>query len=258
MDRPGRTFTLDGTEVSRVGLGTNRLTNTDANRAFLADAVAAGLGFIDTAHLYSGGDSEATIGAALAPFPDDLVVATKGGYRSNAPETLRAEIEESFARLRTETIDLWYLHRAHDDAPFEATLELVREYVDSGRIRNVGLSAVSVEQVRAARAIVPIAAVQNEYGLGNREHEDIVGYCAAEEIHFVPYYPLAGEETAALREVASSHDANTSQIRIAWLLQRAPWIVPIPGTLSVEHLRDNLAALEIELSDEERRALEAA
>jgi aryl-alcohol dehydrogenase-like predicted oxidoreductase len=257
MEQPRRTFTLDGTEVNRVGLGTNRLTDTKANRAFLGEAVAAGLGFIDTAHLYSGGESEATVGAALAPFPDDLVVATKGGYRSNSTETLRAEIEESFDRLRTETFDLWYLHRVHDDAPFEATLELVREYVDAGRIRNVGLSAVSVEQIRAARAIVPVAAVQNEYGLGNREHEDVVSYCASEEILFVPYYPLAGEETAALREVASNHDASTNQIRIAWLLQRAPWVVPIPGTLSVEHLRDNIAALEIELSDEERWAIEA-
>jgi len=257
MEPPRRTFTLDGAEVNRVGLGTNRLTDTEANCEFLGEAVAAGLGFIDTAHLYSGGDSEAAVGAALAPFPDDLVVATKGGYRSNSPEVLRAEIEESFARLRTEAFDLWYLHRVHDDAPFEATLELVREYVDDGRIRNVGLSAVSVEQVRTARAIVPIAAVQNEYGLGNREHEDVVSYCAFEEILFVPYYPLAGEETAALREVAAIHDASTNQVRIAWLLQRSPWVVPIPGTLSVDHLRDNLAALAIELSDEEQRAIEA-
>ena len=256
MEPLRRTIALDGTEVNRVGLGTNRLTDTKANRLFLGEAVAAGLGFIDTAHLYSGGDSEAAVGAALAPFPDDLVVATKGGYRSNSPEVLRAEIEESFARLQTETIDLWYLHRVQGDAPFEATLELVREYVDAGRIRNVGLSAVSVEQVRAARAIVPIAAVQNEYGLGSREHEDVVSYCASEEILFVPYYPLAGAETAALREAASSHDASTDQIRIAWLLQRASCVVPIPGTLSVEHLRDNLAALAIELSDEERRAIE--
>jgi pyridoxine 4-dehydrogenase len=240
-------------QTARIGVGTNRLTDTQANRDFLVQAVEAGLTFIDTAHLYSGGDSERTIGAALAPFPDGLVVATKGGYEPGAgrPERLRAEVEQSFEALRTDTIALYYLHRVHPDTPIEDSLGVLAEYRDAGRIRDVGVSNVSVDQIERARSVVPIAAVQNDYSLSERRHEDEVDYCDREHIAFVPYFPLRGVDEAALEEVASRYDATWEQIALAWLLKRSPQITPIPGTLSIDHLRSNLAALDIELSDDD-------
>jgi pyridoxine 4-dehydrogenase len=236
-----------------VGVGTNRLTDTPANRDFLVRAVEAGVTFIDTAHLYSGGDSERTIGAALAPFPDGLVVATKGGYDRGAgrPERLRAEVEQSFEALRTDTIGLYYLHRVHPDTPIEDSLGVLAEYRDAGRIRDVGVSNVSVDQIERARSVVPIAAVQNNYSLSERRHEDEVDYCDREKIAFVPYFPLRGVDKPPLDEIASRYDATPEQIALAWLLKRSPQITPIPGTLSIDHLRSNLAALDIELSDED-------
>ena len=188
----------------------------------------------------------------MAPFPDDLVVATKGGYDEGVGvDGLRAEIEESFERLRVETIDLYYLHRVHPDHEVEESMELLMEYHDAGRIANVGLSEVTVEQIERARSVVPIAAVQNEYSLVERTHDDVVDHCAAEGIVFVPYFPLRGDDPPGVAEVAEDHGVTPSQVRLAWLLKRAPVVVPIPGTLSLEHLKENLGALEVELSDEE-------
>jgi pyridoxine 4-dehydrogenase len=184
-----RATTVGDYEVARVGLGTNRLTDRPENRDFLRRAVDAGVGFIDTAHLYAGGESERAIGAALAPFRDDeLLVATKGGYNPGGgrPERLRAELEESFERLRTDTIALYYLHRVHPGMPLEETLSVLGEYRDAGRIRHVGVSELSVEQIEWARAVVPIAAVQNEYNLSQRKYEDVVDFCEAEAIASVP------------------------------------------------------------------------
>ena len=255
MNRTHRTFQLGESTLNRIGLGTNRLTDTEENRSFIRAAVDAGLDFIDTAHLYTKGSSESTIGAALAPFPDEVVVATKGGYRTNDPEELRAEIELSFERLRTDTIDLWYLHRIHPGDPFEETLGVVSEYVTAGRIGQVGVSEVSVEEIAVAQSIVPVVAVQNEYSLVERKHDEVIDHCEAERIAFVPFFPLAGDPTPAVREAAGRHEASANQIKLAWLLHRSPCVVPIPGTLSLEHLRDNLAALEIELDPEEQRSL---
>ena len=209
--------------------------------------------FIDTAHLYTGGASEQTIGTALAPFPDDLVVATKGGYNpgSGRPERLRAELEESFERLQTDTIAVYYLHRVDPETPLEDSLSVLREYHDAGRIRDVGVSDVSADQIERARAVVPIAVVQNEYNLAQRRYEDEVNFCESESILFVPYYPLRGGTRAPLAEIASRYDATPEQITLAWLLKRSPVIAPIPGTLSLEHLRMNLAALDLELSHED-------
>jgi pyridoxine 4-dehydrogenase len=184
-----RATTVGDYEVARVGLSTNRLTDRPENRDFLRRAVDAGVGFIDTAHLYAGGESERAIGAALAPFRDDeLLVATKGGYNPGGgrPERLRAELEESFERLRTDTIALYYLHRVHPGVPLEETLSVLGEYRDAGRIRHVGVSELSVEQIEWARAVVPIAAVQNEYNLSQRKYEDVVDFCEAEAIASVP------------------------------------------------------------------------
>jgi pyridoxine 4-dehydrogenase len=247
---------LVGKEVARIGLGTNRLTSTPENHAFLREAVEAGLGMIDTAHVYTGGDSERAIGAALSPNPDGLVIATKGGYSgSGSPEALRAQIEQSFESLGTETIDLYYLHRIDPETALADSLGTIAEYRDAGRIREIGISAVTVEQIEAAREIVPIAAVQNHYNVGERGHDGVVDYCEENDIVFVPYYPVKGDAPPALAEIARSHDASPEQIALAWLLRRSPAMLPIPGTLSIEHLRENLAALEIELSDDEYEAL---
>ena len=244
------TLRLGDVEVGRIGLGTNRLKNTPRNVAFIRDAVESGVSHIDTAYLYTRGDSEETIGAALHPIPEGVVVATKGGYNpgEGRPEVLRSQIEQSFRRLRTEVISLYYLHRVHPDTPLEESLGVIAEYRDQGRIRNVGISAVSVEQIRAARQVVPIAAVQNQYSLNERKHEAVVDYCAGEGIPFVPYYPLSGG-SPTLADIATRHGATPEQIAIAWLLRRSPTTLPIPGTLSLEHLRENLAAAEVELSD---------
>lgn len=256
MAAPPRTLLLGDQELTRIGLGTNRLTDTPENRSFLEAAVGAGLNFIDTAHLYTDGESETTIGATLAPFSRNLVVATKGGYRPGGGiEGLRAEFEQSFERLRTETIALYYLHRVHADAPLEEAMALLSLYRDAGRIAHVGLSEVSVEQIRHAQSLVPIAAVQNEYSHSERMHDEVVDFCAAEGIAFVPFYPLRGDDSPAIAEIADRHGASPHQIRLAWLLRRSPAMLPIPGTRSLEHLKENLAALDIELSDDEYERL---
>jgi pyridoxine 4-dehydrogenase len=219
------TYRLADIEVPRIGLGTNRLTTDRV--AFVREAVDAGVRHIDTAHLYTGGDSERTIGEA--GLPDDVLVATKGGYRpgEGRPEALASQIEQSLRSLQTDAIGLYYLHRVDPETPLEESLGAIKAYVDRGAIRHVGISDVSVEQIERARAIVPIASVQNEYSLAERKHEDVVDYCEREGIAFVPYYPLEGADDAAQA--------------LRWLLERSPVILPIPGTLSIEHLRANLA-----------------
>jgi pyridoxine 4-dehydrogenase len=247
---------LAGRQVNRIGLGTNRLTASPENRSFLEAAVEEGLDFIDTAHVYTGGESERAIGAALAPFADGLVVATKGGYRGGGTDELRAQLEESFERLGVETIALYYLHRVDPGLALEDSMGALKEYRDAGRVEHIGLSQVSVEQIQRARDVVPVAAVQNEYNLGERRYDDVIDYCSAEGIVFVPFYPLRDEGGPALTQVAKRHGATLNQIRLAWLLRRSPAVAPIPGTLSLEHLRENLAALDIELSDDDLQALD--
>jgi pyridoxine 4-dehydrogenase len=170
------------TDVLRIGLGTNRLTNTPGHVAFIKEAVDLGVRMIDTAHTYTGGESEQTIGLALSPVPEGCIVATKGGYApgTGRPEVLRTQIDESLRRLRTEVIDLYYLHRVHPDTPLEESVGTIAEYRDAGKIRHVGLSQVGIDQIDAARAIVPIAAVQNEFNLIERGWDDVVDHCARE------------------------------------------------------------------------------
>ncbi len=248
---------LGETDVTRIGLGTNRLTKTPEHVAFVAVAVAAGVNLIDTAHTYTGGESEETIGAALSPIPDGCVVATKGGYARGhgRPEVLRAQIEESLRRLRTDRIPLYYLHRVDPETPLEESVGAIAEYRASGRIRHVGLSNVGVDEIQRARRVAAIAAVQNHYSVSERMYEDVVDYCAREGIVFVPYFPLRRVGGPALAEIAERRGATPAQIALAWLVRRSPTMLPIPGTLSRAHLRENLAALEIELTDAEFRAL---
>jgi pyridoxine 4-dehydrogenase len=241
--------------VSRIGLGTNRLRNRRENLALLQAAIAAGLGHIDTAHSYTGGESEATIGAALSPLPGELVVATKGGWDGAKPEVLRAEIEESLRRLRTDSIPLYYLHRVDPQTPFEESLAAIDEYRAGGQIRHVGLSNVGTDEIERARRLLPVAAVQNPYNLGRREYDDVVDYCAGEGIVYIAYFPLRSLGGRPLADIAERHGATPAQIALAWLLRRSPTMLPIPGTLSLDHLKENLASLEIELSDDEFQGL---
>ena len=252
-----RTLTLGDTEVARIGLGTNRLTHTTENVELIRQAIAAGVGLIDTAHLYTGGQSEETIGAALSPPPDDGIVATKGGFRpgEGRPDVLRGQIEASLRRLRTDAIELYYLHRVDPETPLEESLATIKQYRDEGKIRHVGLSEVGVDQIERARELVPVVAVQNRYNLSERQHDEVVDYCAREGLVFVPFFPLGGDGGPALDEIADAHGATAAQVALAWLLRRSPAMLPIPGTLSFAHLEENLAALEIELSEAEYRAL---
>ena len=247
-----------GVEVARIGLGTNQLTNTRQNISFIKAAVAAGVQLIDTAHLYTGGQSEETIGAALSPMPDTVVVATKGGVNGGSPAAIRSEIDQSLRRLRARSIALYYLHRVDPNVPIETSLSAIKEYVDRGVIRNVGVSQVTVEQIERARKVVPIAAVQQWYSLSERKYDAEVDYCTREGIPFVPFYPLRGAEGRALEELARRKGATTRQVALAWLLKRSPVMLPIPGTLSLAHLEENLAAQHIELSDEDFEALRHA
>jgi pyridoxine 4-dehydrogenase len=244
-------------EVARIGLGTNRLTHTPEHVAFIKAAVEAGVQMIDTAHLYTGTQSEQTIGEALSPQPRDGVIATKGGFHAGEgrPEILRAQIEESLRNLRTGSITLYFLHRVHPDTPLEESLGVIKEYVERGKIRYAGVSEVDVEQIERARKVLPIHAVQNHYNLAERKWDAVVDYCEREGIVFVPFFPLRAGRGAAVDEIARRHRATAPQVMLAWLLQRSPVMLPIPGTLSVEHLRENLAAQKLELTKSEYESL---
>src|SRR3954447_19863760 len=248
-----RTLTLGHREVARIGLGTNRLRHTPENVEFVRQAVAAGIGLVDTAHTYADGESEATIGAASPP----AVVATKGGFApgTGSPEALSAQIEESLRRLRTDAIDLYYLHRVDPETPLEESLGAIAAYRERGQIRHVGLSEVGIEQLERGRQVVPIAAVQNRYNLAERTHEEVVDHCAEQGIAFVPFFPLHGLDASPVAEIAARHGATPEQVALAWLLARSPAMLPIPGTLSLDHLKQNLAALDLQLSEDEVEAL---
>lgn len=244
------TLQLAGVEVPRIGLGTNRLTTASEHVDFVRAAVAEGVRHIDSAHLYSGGDSERAIGEALAGASEDVVVATKGGYRAGEgrPEVLGAQVEQSLRSLRTDSIPLYYLHRVDPETPLEESLGAIKAYVDRGAIRAVGISEVSAEQIEQARKVVPIAAVQNRYNVGDREHDHVVDHCEREGIAFVAFYPLRGsgpDVAAAAKRLGVSENA----VKLAWLLQRSPAVLPIPGTLSIDHLRENLAPVELYPAD---------
>lgn len=248
---------LGDAEVTRIGLGTNRLHNTEAHVAFIRAAIDTGVQMIDTAHLYSGGESEKAIGRALSELTGaaySLVVATKGGYAGagrGRPEILRSEIEQSLKSLRVDRIGLYYLHRVDPETPIEDSLGAIKAYVDRGAIERVGISKVDIPLIERARKVVPIVAVQNEYNLDERGYDVVVDYCAREGIVFVPYYPLGADASRAVKETADRHRATPHQVMLAWLLKRSPATLPIPGTLSLEHLQANLGALSLELSETE-------
>jgi aryl-alcohol dehydrogenase-like predicted oxidoreductase len=252
------TITIGDRAIPRMGLGTNRLRNTPDNVAFLRAAVDAGVGMIDSAHLYTNGESEQTIGAALASASADCIIATKGGFGGSGQgrsEILHRQIDESLARLRRPRIALYYLHRIDPDTPLEDSLRAIKARVDAGQIEHVGISEVTIAEIERARRVMPIAAVQNNYSLAERTHEAVVDYCGAAGIAFVPFFPLRGADGAAVQAVARRRHATPRQIALAWLLRRSPVMLPIPGTLSLSHLRENLDAMSIALDDEEFDAL---
>jgi pyridoxine 4-dehydrogenase len=251
-------LTIADMTVSRIGLGTNRITDTPAARQLLMHAVERGVNFIDTAHRYTNGASETAIGATFSNRPRGLVIATKGGLTpvgpSGSPSHLRTDLEDSLRRLRTDCIDLYQLHRIDQSVPFENQLDVLISFQKEGKIRHIGLSEVTTDQLRFARTRAPIVSVQNQYNVLVREHEDLVDYCTQEDIAFIPWFPLGGlaggaeKVSAALKDMAQTYKSTPQQIAIAWLLKRSPQNLPIPGTLSIQHLEENIAASEIHLS----------
>jgi pyridoxine 4-dehydrogenase len=263
--------------VNRIGFGAMRLCGpgiwgwpADRENALrvLRRAVELGVNFIDTADAYGPFVNEEQIAQALYPYPEGLVIATKGGsvrpgpgqwVRDGRPEHLKAACEGSLRRLRLSRIDLYQLHAVASNVPLEEQVGALRELRDQGKIRFVGLSNVELHQLQRAEEIVEIASVQNNYNVGNRVSEPVLRYCEAKGLAFIPYFPLDAGDIAALdvlRPIAAAHEATVFQIALAWLLRHSPAMLPIPGTSSLEHLEENVAAAQLELSEEEYEGLD--
>jgi pyridoxine 4-dehydrogenase len=259
--------------VCRLGFGAMRITGpgvwgppADRPEALrvLRRAVDLGVTFIDTANSYGPHVSESLIAEALAPYPSDLVIGTKGGFerpgpgqwRTNGrPEHLRAELEGSLRRLKLERIDLYQLHRIDSAVPEQDQFGALQAFQREGKIRHIGLSEVSVDQVVRARRSFPVVSVQNRYNVVDRQSEEVVEYCEREGIAFIPWYPLlvgkVGETSSALAALAARHGVSPVQMALAWLLARSPAMLPIPGTSRVDHLEENIAAASIKVPAEE-------
>jgi aryl-alcohol dehydrogenase-like predicted oxidoreductase len=248
-------------KVNRLGLGTNRITDNEESYKLLLFATEHGINFIDTAHRYGAGASEIGIGNALSPYKEDVLVASKCGFdyagESGTPEALRRDLEESLKRLKTDCIKLYQLHRVDPKVPIEDSVEALKQFQDEGKIQNIGLSEVTIGQLERAQKVAPIVSVQNEYNLMIRQHEDLVDFCTEHGIAFIPWFPLGGLDGGAkkveekLKDIAAKYAASPQQISIAWLLKRSPLMLPIPGTLSISHLEENLNAAAIKLTDDD-------
>ena len=272
------TFKIGGDlEVDRLGFGAMRITgkgiwgppDDPANAVeLLRRVVELGVDLIDTADSYGPFVSEDLIAEALHPYKTGVVIATKGGFTRSGPdewrpvgrpEYLRQCCEMSLRRLKLDTIDLYQLHRIDPKVSREEQFGLLADLRKEGKIRHVGLSEVSVEEIEAAREFVPIATVQNLYNLSDRKSEEVLDYCEREGIGFIPWFPVAAGDLAKpggrLDEAAKAHDATTAQIALAWLLKRSPVMLPIPGTSSIPHLEENVAARDLSLSDAEFESL---
>jgi pyridoxine 4-dehydrogenase len=262
------TFSLGGDRtVNRLGFGAMRLPQDRGQaRALLRRVVELGVRLIDTAEFYGPGTSERLIAEALHPYPEELVIATKGlthppnrwGLQGN-PGRLREAVEGSLRRLRLERIDLYQLARVDPTVPAADQFGVLAELREQGKVRHVGLSEVGVDQVQAARKLVPVASVQNRYSLADRAWEPVVDHCEREAIAFLPWFPLGAGRLAEAggtpAEIARRHQATPAQVALAWLLRRSPVMVPIPGTSSVAHLEENLAASALRLADDEFQLL---
>jgi pyridoxine 4-dehydrogenase len=259
--------------VNRLGFGAMRITGPDVwgepkdpaeMRKVLRKALDLGINLIDTADAYGPEVSERLIAEALHPYPRDLVIATKGGLTRSGPnqwapvgrpEYIRQCVELSLRRLKIDCIDLYQLHRIDPKVPAAETLGALKKLQASGKIRHIGLSEVSVEEIRHARRIVDIVSVQNHYNLSYRSSEKVLDYCTKHGLGFIPWFPLAGGKIARpggpLAKAAKRHGATSSQLALAWLLHRSPVVLPIPGTSSIEHLKENVGAAALRLSDSE-------
>ena len=261
--------------VHRLGFGAMRLTGEgiwgppqDRNTALavLRRTVELDVNFIDTADSYGPHVSEELIAEALFPYPKGLVIATKGGWNrpgpnqwthDASPDHLRKAIEGSLKRLRLDRIDVYQLHTPDPAISFEASVETLAELRDEGKIRLVALSNVTREHIERAREIVPIVSVQNRYSFADREWDYVVDYCESHGIAFIPWFPLGAGRVAGdvLNEVAKTHQASPKQVALAWLLRRSPIMLPIPGTSSIQHLEENIAAASVKLTDQEYERL---
>lgn len=283
---PSPIFRLGGELViNRLGFGAMRLTGQPGNWGPYSDwshgvrvireAIELGVNFIDTADAYGPGDSEKLIADALHPYAETLVIATKGGtvktgpgqfHADGSPEYLRQACNLSLARLKLERIDLYQLHRLDDRVPIAESVGALAELKAQGKVRLIGLSNVTLEQLKQAEAVAPIASVQNRYNLRDRGDEPVLDYCFERGIAYLPYSPLGAspfERTAKLAtdailaRIAARHRITAGQAALAWLLYRAPNVVPIPGTTSLDHLRENVRALEVRLTPQDLTELSA-
>jgi aryl-alcohol dehydrogenase-like predicted oxidoreductase len=275
------TFTIGGNlEVRRLGFGAMRITgdgiwgppaDPDNAKAVLHRVLELGVNLIDTADSYGPEVSENLIAEALHPYPEGLVIATKGGLRRTGPgqwprdahpDRLRECLEGSLRRLRVDRIDLYQLHAPDPAVPLEDSLGALKEAQAEGKIRHIGVSNVSLAELDRARAVVDVVTVQNRYNLVDRRSEGVLDACEAAGIGFIPWFPLATGDLARpggpLDELADAHDAKPAQLAIAWLLARSPVMLPIPGTASVPHLEENVAAAELQLEPHELDRLAAA
>lgn len=259
--------------VNRMGFGAMRLTGPDdwgppeditEARAVARRAIELGVTFIDTADAYGPGSNEEFLADVLYPYPDGLVIATKAGQARPSraewkplgrPEYLRQQAELSLRRLRVERLDLFQLHRIDPKVPFEDQLGALRQLRDEGKVRYIGLSEVTVEEIERARSIVDIVSVQNLYNLTDRRHEGVLQYCEREGMAFIPWLPIAAGAHARpgglLADVSAELAATPAQAALAWLLRRSPAMLPIPGTSKVAHLEENLSATALQMSDEQ-------
>jgi pyridoxine 4-dehydrogenase len=276
---PAATFALGGDlTIHRLGFGAMRITgegiwgeprNPQEAKAVLRRAVELGVNFIDTADSYGPEVSERLIGESLAPYAKGVVIATKAGFTRQGPnrwapvgrpEYLQQQIEMSLRHLKVERIDLWQLHRIDPKVPVEESLGIATRLQQQGKIRHIGLSEVKPDEIEQARKVATIVSVQNEYNLGNRKHEDTLAYCQQHNIAFIPWFPIAAGKLARpggpLDETAKRHKATVAQLSLAWLLHHSPVTLPIPGTSSVSHLEENIAAARLQLSADEWAVIE--
>lgn len=274
------TIEIGDRRVRRLGFGAMRITGPgilgppsdhDGALAVLRRALELGVNLIDTADSYGPHVSEELIAEALYPYPQDLLIATKGGLTrtgpgpwppDGSPEHLREACEGSLRRLRLDTIELYQQHRPDPKVPYERSIAALKELQDEGKIRHIGVSNVSVDQLETAREIVEVVSVQNRFNLSDRHSQDVLERCEERGIAFFPWAPIAMGELAEaggpLDRIASEHDATPGQVALAWLLARSAAIVPIPGTSSVEHLEENLEAAKVQLTADELAELEGA
>ncbi|MEK6228931.1 MAG: aldo/keto reductase [Actinomycetota bacterium] len=271
------TVRLGDIEVNRLGFGAMRITGDgvwgppeDRDEAIrvLRRAAELDVQLIDTADSYGPDVSEELIAEALHPYPEGVVIATKGGLtrpgpgdwrRDGRPEHLRGACEDSLRRLRVDQIDLYQLHSPDDNVPYEESVGALVELKDEGKIARIGVSNVNSEELATARGLTDVVSVQNRFNLSDRSNEDVLETCTDDGLAFLPWFPLgSGKPADVASEIARDRGVNAHQVAIAWLLARSPVVAPIPGTSSVDHLEENVAAAELELSDEELERLSEA